>query len=776
MNSSDNIYRYFNRPWLRYVIGGILCIFFLYLAVPRPDLYEQYSFSAAVYDRNQKLLKLSLSLDDKYRLFVSYEQLPPELEQALLLYEDRGFYYHFGINPLSVAKSAWQMLGGGRKRGASTISMQVARILYHIDSSNVWGKIEQMLRALQIEMYYSKREILQAYFNLAPYGGNIEGIGAAAQIYFGRETKQLNLPQILALTVIPQNPQKRTLLTTKGMKYNQKAVKKLKAIWRSKYQHKENEYLDLPLDVSVHLPDEAPHFVRRILTKHQGRVISSLDLNLQQRAEEIVHNYVAEQRQKGIYNADVLIVDAQTMETLAYIGSNDFYDDTISGQVDGIKALRSPGSALKPFIYALALEKGIIHPKTMLKDVPKNYGLYTPENFDHTFYGLINATQALIFSRNIPAVELLLRVGEKNVYDLLKQCNVGKLKSPEFYGLAMALGGTEVSMQNLVAMYAMLYNNGRFEDIHFLKDEKSDKKQLISPEAAFLTLKMLAENQPTDENISRFSARDRKYRVAWKTGTSYGFKDAWSVGVVGPFVVGVWIGNFDGTPNNSFVGREVAAPLFFRLVRQLAKQYDVKPKQQPSAKLNLALVEVCKDTGDIAVNGCEDKTDTYFIPGVTDIGVSNVSRQIPIDVATGLRACRHTPPTTVMKSYNFWPSDVLQAYAVAGVTIRRPPPFKGDCAYAETEYKGNAPQIITPPDNGRFIVRSGKLNQEKIALKAVTDADSKYIYWFINNKLIDKAKVIDIIEITPPLGISEIKAVDDMGRSATVKINVKLVD
>lgn len=776
MNNCKGIYCFFNRTWLRYVIGGILCVILFYLFVPRPDLYEQYSFSSAVYDHGKKLLKISLSLDDKYRLFIPYEQLPKELEQALLLYEDRGFYYHFGVNPLSVAKSAVQMLLGERKRGASTISMQLARIVYHIDSSNVLGKLEQILRALQIEMYYSKHEILEAYFNLAPYGGNIEGVGAAAQIYFNTDVKNLNLLQVLALTVIPQNPKKRMLLTTDGKKNNQKSRQKLKTIWQKHYKHQENEYLDLPLFAGVHLPNEAPHFTRYVLNKHQGQIVSSLDLNIQHQAEVIVHNYVTEQRSKGVYNASALIVDAKTMEILAYIGSNNFYDNSISGQVDGIRALRSPGSALKPFIYALALEKGIIHPKTMLKDVPKNYGLYTPENFDHTFYGLINATQALIFSRNIPAVELLLRVGEKNMYNFLKYCGVKKLKPAEFYGLAMALGGTEVSMQNLVAMYAMLYNNGKFEDIHFLKSKKSTKKQLISAEAAFLTLKMLSENKPTDEDSNRFSTRNYRYPVAWKTGTSYGFKDAWSIGVVGHFVVCVWIGNFDGTPNHSFIGRDIAAPLFFRLVRQLAKQYNISPQLQPSIPLNLALVEVCKDTGDIAADKCEDKTDTYFIPGVTDINISNVSRQIPIDTATGLRACKHTPPKTVIKRYNFWPSDVLQAYARAGVAIRRPPPFKEDCLYTETEYMGNAPQIIAPANNSRFLVRSKQLNQEKIALKATADADADFIYWFINNKLIGKVKVNEVMEINPTLGISEIKAVDNIGRSSTVKINVRLID
>lgn len=231
--------------------------------------------------------------------------------------------------------------------------------------------------------------------------------------------------------------------------------------------------------------------------------------------------------------------------------------------MDGTRALRSPGSVLKPFIYAQALERGIIHPMTMLKDVPKNYGVYTPENFDRSFYGLLNATQALVYSRNIPAVDLLLQVGEENFYNLLKACGVQKLRPVGFYGLAMALGGTEVSMHNLAAMYAMLYNEGRFGTLRVLQGEERPLKQLLSPEAAFLTLNMLSQNAAADDTATRFSKRKTAYPVSWKTGTSYGFKDAWSAGVVGPYVVVVWIGNFDGTPNNAFVGRDMAAPLFF---------------------------------------------------------------------------------------------------------------------------------------------------------------------------------------------------------------------
>lgn len=754
----------------------LLVLAFIYIFIPKPQLYETYSFSSVVYDKNGKLLKLSLSMDDKYRLFTPIEQVPDEAVKALLLYEDRGFYYHFGVNPLSIFKAVIQMVGGGRKRGASTITMQVARIIFHIDSSTVSGKIKQMLRALQIEMFYSKQEILEAYFNLAPYGGNIEGIGAASLIYFSSHVKQLHLPQITALTVIPQNPEKRSLLTASSRRNNAVAGKRLGKIWQKKYTHPENEYLGLPQASGIYLPNEAPHFVRRVLQKHHGETMTSLDLNYQHQAEEIVHKYIREHRSKGVYNAAALIIDADTMETLSYIGSNNFYDAKIQGQVDGVISLRSAGSALKPFIYAIALEQGIIHPHTMLKDVPKNYGLYTPENFDHSFYGMIDASQALILSRNIPAVDLLLKVGSDNFYELLQKSGARDLRSADFYGLAMALGGVEISMQNLVELYAMLYNNGQFRPLRLTKDDTASATQLLMPEAAYITLDMLTENKPTDRTLNSFSAQKNDYPVAWKTGTSYGFKDAWSVGVVGHYVVAVWIGNFDGTPNSAFVGRDVAAPLFFRLVRNLAKQAEIPRRLKLPTGLNLSVVKVCRDTGDIATDDCPETAMTYFIPNVTTIKVSDITRKIPIDVKTGLRACRHMPPSTVMRSFNFWPSDVLQAYAKAGIYLRKPPEFKESCSVIDIFNQGSPPQILLPTDGTRFMLRSHQLNNEKISLKASMDADSEKIYWFINNRLVGETVAGQILEAKPVIGVNEIKAIDNFGRTSVIRVTATLVD
>lgn len=761
----------YQNVFIRFALLLLLITTVVYILVPKPDLYNKYSFSSAVYDTNGKLLKLSLSNDDKYRLFVSLQNVPIEARQALLLYEDQYFYYHIGVNPFSLFRAILAMSSGGRRQGASTITMQVARIVFQINSTSFLGKIEQIFRALQIELFYSKNEILEAYFNLAPYGGNIEGIGAAALIYFQQNADKLNLPQILALTVIPQNPSKRSLLTEINRKQNSVAYQRIKNIWLEKYQHSQNEYLNLPLSSSVYLPDDAPHFTRRMFAAYQGEIKTALNLNYQKDLEDIIRRYVAEQRQKGVFNASALLLDSQDMSVLAYVGSADFYNKNISGQVDGIVARRSPGSTLKPFVYALALEQGLIHPLSMLKDVPSRYGFYSPENFDHTYYGLLNATRALTLSRNIPAVELLMQVGEKNFYELLKKCGVNLPKKADYYGLAMALGGVEVSMENLASMYAMLANNGKFSNIVFLKSESADFQQLLLPEAAFLTRYMLFQNESIDKNLSK-SIKRKAISAAWKTGTSFSYKDAWTAGIFGKYVLVVWLGNFNGKSNSAFVGRKLAAPLFFRIARRFMDKNLLSSYKEETEYLNLAKVKVCQDTGDLATEFCHKTVETYFIPGVTSIKNSNITRLIPIDKKSGLRACRHTPPQTELKSYNFWPSEILSAYQKAGINLQKPPAFKENCQNVEDFVQGTPPKILRPYNGEKILLSS--LQGGKILAEATVDADTNEVYWFINNRLCGVSKANEIYEITPPqYGRLEVKAVDGLGRQTAVSVQIQ---
>lgn len=791
--AKKQVRRHFKFKRLKIILAAaafLVCLSGLtYLLIPKGPLTDNFTFSSAVYDKNGQLLRLTLSRDEKYRLYTPLDKIPDNAKKALILYEDKNFYTHFGVDPLAVLRAVSGMMAGGRKQGASTITMQLARLIYDIDSTTFSGKIEQMLRAIQIERHYSKDEILESYFNLAPYGDNIEGFGAAALIYFHTDAAQLSLPEVLKLTVVPQNPAKRN--PNKNTADLSEATKRLGALWAHAYpEDSQNTYLNLPVKIygRGELPFLAPHFTTHVLNIKQGSIRSTLDMPLQSRLESVLQNYLARKKEYGFQNAAVLVVKADTMEVVSYIGSADFFNRAISGQVDGLKAARSPGSAMKPFIYALALDEGLIHPLSLIKDLPKSYAFYNPENFDHGYRGVVTATSALVYSLNIPAVELLQKLRAHSFYELLQKSGVKGLKSENFYGLALALGGFEISMNEMAKLYGALANGGMAGDLKFTQElienpfapgqntleapKQTDEKptprtRLFSPEAAFLTLKMLGYNEPVDGN--------KTYPVYWKTGTSYSYKDAWSIGIAGKYIIGVWIGNFDGTPNSSFIGRTAAAPLFFEIVRTLQKNDDFS-KYAPSANgLNIAQVDICRSTGDIANAYCPDTVKSWFIPGVSPIKLSGVHRRIPIDKKTGLRACRHTPPYTELKVYEFWPTDILNAFERAGLSKKTPPPFMESCSL-NTYQQGMPPQIIYPVSNIVHLVRSYKLDDEKIVLKASADPDADQIYWFIDGALLGQTAPNETLACKAVIGTHEIKAVDNLGRGSTKKVRIQLED
>ena len=503
-------------------------------------------------------------MDDKYRLFVPFEKIPETAKQALLLYEDRGFYYHPGVNPLSIGRALWDMAGGGRKRGASTITMQLARIVYNIDSSKIGGKALQILRALQIEMFYGKDEILEAYFNLAPYGGNIEGIGAAARVYFHVRPGDLTRAQALALTAVPQNPVRRNPLG--GPDFHEARRRMHDILLKESDVEAERPVRfslsagEAPLRVygPSALPFAAPHLSGELLplSREGAPVRTFVDRNAQAVLERALTGFAARGRRYGLDNASALLIHWPTMEVRALAGSADFFRADISGQVDGTRARRSPGSTLKPFIYAMALDQGLIHPQTLLADSPRSFGGYDPENFDRVFRGPLPAQEALRASRNIPAITLAseLRPG---LYGFLRRAGVELPFDEEHYGLSLVLGGAEVTMRELGGLYAMLANKGVWRQIRlFAGQDLKSAVPLLSPEAAIVALRML------EDGVHFVRSGSGPVPLRFKTGTSNGFRDAWTAGVVGPYVLVVWAGNFDNTQNPLLVGGEVAAPLF----------------------------------------------------------------------------------------------------------------------------------------------------------------------------------------------------------------------
>lgn len=758
---------------------------------PRPPLSSTVLQSVAVEDRHGRLLRLTLAADQRYRLWAPLDKISPVLVEAVLLHEDAWFQRHPGVNPLSLLRGAWSTYAaGGTRIGGSTITMQLARLHWQLETRTPRGKLVQVVRALQLEASYSKHEILETYLNLAPYGGNIEGVGAASLIYFRKPAAELTLPEALALAVLPQAPARRGRLrrdAAAGDAYGgaslEAARARLYARWRATHArdaaHDAQLRLPLRLRAAHALPFKAPHYVERVLAERSihpapgAQWPTTLDARLQRLIEERVRNHLQRERVRGLRNASVLLVDSRDMGVRALVGSADYFNAGIGGQVNGSAAKRSPGSTLKPFIYALALDQGVLHPATVLRDVPTAFGPYTPENFDGRFLGAITATDALVRSRNIPAVGVAAQLTQPSFYEFLRRAGISRLASEQHYGLALVLGGGEASMEELARLYAMLGNDGVLRALRWRADDPLEGgTALLSPEAAFITRDMLRQNPRPDAGVL---ATASALPVYWKTGTSWGFRDAWSVGLAGPYVLVVWLGNFDGSANPALVGIDAAAPLFFDIVDGLrAAQVDLSepPRQWP---LNLKRVEVCRASGDLPNQDCPQRGETWFIPGKSPIRVSTVHRAIAVDRVSGRPACGAFDPATMRREvFEFWPSDLARVFADAGIPRRRPPQGS-DCAQAR-DWLGSPPRITSPYRATRYTLRLSRPEQSALQLAAAVDADVGQLYWFVGGSFIGAAAAGTPLQWAPDhAGRFRVAAIDDHGRQDEREIEVVLV-
>lgn len=757
----------------------------VWLVLPKPDLYGDMPFSTAIYDQHGRLLRLGLAADGRYRLYTPLEKLAPAAVQGTLLYEDAHFYQHPGVNPLRLVKAFWTTyVRRSRRVGASTISMQLARIRFGIDSGTLGGKLEQMFRAIQLERHYSKHDILEAYLNLAPYGGNVEGLGTASLVYYGKRPDRLSVVEALSLCVVPQNPAARTPRPRGGPPELDAARRRLFAMWVAAHPQdaKQAALAALPLDARApsQLPFYAPHFVQTVESRmpqgYRGALDTGLDLDLQRLVERHARAYVARRRADGIRNTAVLLVDWRDMQVKAMLGSADFSDASIQGQVNGTEAKRSPGSALKPFIYALGLQQGLIQPHTLLKDAPTRFGIYTPENFEHNFLGPVSATDALVGSRNVPAVNLMASLKPPGFYGLLQQAGISELKDEKYYGLALALGGAEVSMEEMLRLYAALPNGGQMRPLVFAPalDDDAAPVKLLSRESSFITLEMLAEN-PRPDSLEVNTESSDPFPVYWKTGTSYSFRDAWSVGVFGPYVMAVWVGNFDASGNPAFIGREAAAPLFFDLVDALHARVGGFGRFAASPRnLNVTRVEVCAVTGDLPNRWCPRTTSTWFIPGVSPIKVSDVYRRVAIDPATGRRACR-IDTATRFAVYEFWSSDLLKLFREAGIQRRTPPPFDKGCSLDAMADQGVAPRISSPQATVGYPLPADQVGKAQVPFTAVSDAGARDLYWFVDEHFVGETTRDKPLFWTLQPGHFNVRVVDDQGRGDVRPMDVQLV-
>lgn len=771
------------RGWT--VFGVIIVAFWITRLFLMPPLLNNTHFSRVFYDRNGTLLRITLSPDDKYRIYTPLSEISDSVKRATVLYEDKYFYHHIGINPVALVRATRNYLSGApHPAGASTITMQVARIKYNLNTTHPMGKLIQIIAAIYIDAFYSKAAILEAYLNIAPYGGNIEGISAASQIYFHKVPSELTTIESITLSTIPQNPTKRGLNTDTGLKNIQHMRADLVRRWLAEYPDDDSSLTtlaEMPLAAfgTRDLPFLAPHFIDRQMSAKQikTKTTTTLDINLQNKMATQLRVQVEKRKNMGVQNAAAILVNYKTMEELVHIGSVDYFDKSIFGENDGVTSRRSPGSTLKPLIYATAADMGLIHSMTLMKDAKINFGVYAPENADNEFFGPVLARDALTHSRNIPAINLIRNIGTRNFHKILSDCGVANLKNPEYYGISIALGGAEVSMRELAGIYATLANLGQFSDIKSDMNAKSSKiTRVLSPEAFFLVLDMLAHQGTLETKIPFAKNQPKTLHHMWKTGTSSSYRDAWTAGIFGDYVLIVWVGNFDGTPNNAFSGARVAAPIYFALAQTVIDHYahtntPVKNNNFLRDDLNISQIEMCDGVGGLAGTNCPKTVMAYFIPGKSPITESSIYRAIPVDNATGRRACNADPKTTHMAVYEFWDPEYLDMFRRAGIKRNTPPPYMDGCNLNDISESESAPIITSPADNTRVVITDDR-NVATVSFSAISNDTDTKIFFFIDDVAIGHIKSGNIISHDVPMGMHTVRAINENGIGTTNDFSV----
>ena len=516
--------------------------------------------SHSVLDREGRLLRAYATGEGRWRLPAKVEDVDPRFVKMLLAYEDKRFYEHVGVDPLALGRAAFQLTRQGHiVSGASTLSMQVARLLEPRESRSFLAKFRQITRAVQLEFALSKSEILSLYLTLAPYGGNLEGIRAASLAYFGKEPRRLSVGEAALLVALPQSPERRRpdRSTAAARAARDRVLDRAAAAGAVPLDEIARAKMEGVPMARRELPVLAPHAADQVVAAEPSARVHRLtfDLHLQKTLEDL-----ARERARSLgpdISVAVIAVDNATGEVRARVGSGDYFDARRAGQVDMTTALRSPGSTLKPFIYGLGFEDGLIHPETLIEDRPARYGNYVPENFDLTFQGTVTVRKALQLSLNVPAIAVLGKVGVNRLSARLANAGAAVvLPKGEAPGLAMGLGGVGIKLSDLTMLYAGLARGGMATPlVERAGTADISPRRLLDPAAAWYIGNVLMGAPPPDNAPHG--------RIAFKTGTSYGYRDAWAVGFDGRMTVGVWVGRPDGTPVAGLVGRSVAAPILF---------------------------------------------------------------------------------------------------------------------------------------------------------------------------------------------------------------------
>jgi penicillin-binding protein 1C len=745
-------------------------------------------YSPLVLAQDGTVLHAYLNPTQKWRMKTELPEITPALQKAIIAKEDQYFRYHFGVNPVALVQAAGRnFFGHGRTTGASTITMQVARLLEPKERT-FGNKLLEMLRATQLETHYSKAEILQLYLNLVPYGSNIEGVKSAALLYFQQPPNYLSLAQTVTLAIIPNRPGGLVLGKNNDqvLRERNRWLRYFGAQRLFPAQDIADALLE-PLDAQRHAaPTLAPHLARRLVQAQPGTPLihSTLCPGTQAKAEDLARNYVRRLATLGISQAAVLVVNNRTHVVEAYVGSADFSDRSGSGQVDGVRAVRSPGSTLKPLLYGLALDRGLLTPKTVLPDVPTNFQGFRPENFDKHCQGEVTMERALTYSLNIPAVRVLAEVGVSSFTGTLRQAGFRQVAhdAPRL-GLSTILGGCGATLEELTGLYSALANNGRWTPLALTSCGTSEAaphpRQVVSEAAAYLLTDILAQRTRPDLPVDAASSRHLP-RIAWKTGTSYGRRDAWSIGYNRDYTIGVWVGNFSGEGSPALTGADVASPLLFDLFNALAYN-STNNWFAPPANLDFRLV--CAETGLVPGEHCDNQLIDYYLPGASTSRRCQHQQEVLVAADGSYSYCRACVPASGYRR-ELYPNvlpEVLAYREAQGQPTRRLPPHNADCRLVRGSSTDGLPgsgfetvaqlAITSPAAHAEYVLDAA--DRQQLLLSCAAAAEVRQVYWYVNDQFLRTAKATERVFFRPPTGEVKISCADDHGRNVDVRVLVR---
>lgn len=756
--------------WLLTTAAGLTALFsVLSVCFPLPPLKP---YSLLVLDRNGGYLSAFLARDGIWRLRTQPGEIPERLKTILIEKEDRFFYYHPGINPFSILRAAaGNIRSGERRSGGSTITMQIARMLEPKERT-YGGKLREVFRSLQLEWRYSKEELLELYLSMVPLGGNIEGLKSASLLYYRTPLDRLDIAHLLDLILIPNNPNGFRPDRHPDRLYDER-LRRCTAWVESGILTQQDAAIILQTPAGAARrapPTRAPHFALRIRAMKPGvpEVRTTLSPGIQSATERLLAEHLQSWSERGVRNGAVLVLGNHTGEVLGYAGSANFADLRAQGQVDGIRALRSPGSTLKPFLYALCMEQGTLTPKSRLLDTPYDLEGFRAENYDGTYSGLVFADEALRRSLNVPMIRLLRTTGVPPFIDFLERAGMSSLGPQRArFGLSVILGGCGVTLEELTGAYASFPNGGRYLPPRYLLSPAGDQQtgtQAFSPPTAFMVTEILAGlDRPDLPN--NFESSSRLPAVAFKTGTSYGRRDAWAIGYTSEYTVGVWTGNADNRGSADLVGGKAAAPLLIDVLNAISSSHSKTILGPPRG---LDVRPVCSNSGLLPTPLCTQTVMDYYAPGRSHNMPCTVDREYLVSTDRSFQYCPSCLGNNAYRSIVVadYPAELAGFWYGIGLSVPAPPPHNPSCSRV---FAGGGPRIVSPSEAMTYYILD---QRQKLALEADSPPDIRRHVWYIDEKFYAGRSPRDKVFVGLTAGPHTVTCVDDRGRTSRVQFEI----